>query len=75
MFPLQLVRETWWTGPWTIGGMAIAIVIIAGIVALVTIALRKMGITIPDWVIQAFWVVVVVIVIVCLIKLLMMMFV
>ena len=44
--------------------LAVAIVAIAGIAALVRIALRRMEIQIPDWVIQVFWVVVVVVVVI-----------
>lgn len=48
--------------------LALAIVVIAGIVALVAIGLRKLGITIPDWIVQVFWVVVAVVVICAAIK-------
>ena len=47
-----------WTG-WGIGQIAIAIIIVAAIVAIVYVALRKMGVSIPDWVVQIFWIVVV----------------
>lgn len=62
-----------WNGPigtWGIADYAIAIVIIAGIVAVATIGLRRLGITIPDWLVQVFWVLVVVFVIVAAIRLL-----
>ena len=43
----------------SIVGWAIFIVIVAAIAALVMIALRKFGVVVPDFVVQAFWVVVV----------------
>jgi len=53
-----------------IGEIALAVVIIAAIVALVMIALRKFGVSVPDWVKQVFWVVVVAFVVIFCIKLL-----
>ena len=44
---------------WSIGEIAIAIIIIAAVVAIVYVALAKFGIAIPAWVIQVFWIVVV----------------
>lgn len=44
---------------YSISQLLIAVVIVAACVALVTIALRKFGIAIPDWVVQVFWVVIV----------------
>lgn len=44
---------------WTLLGLAHAIIIIAAVVAIVFIALRKFGITIPDWLVSMFWVIVV----------------
>lgn len=55
----------------SIGEIAIAIVIIAGIVALVFIGTRAMGISIPQWFIQAFWVVIICFVIIIAIRLVM----
>lgn len=49
---------------WTVKDIAIAIVIIAAVVALVYIALRKFGVKIPEWVVQVFWVCVVAVVII-----------
>jgi len=40
--------------------LAILIVAIAGVVALVALALNTMGISLPYWVIQAFWILVIV---------------
>lgn len=48
----------------SIGEMAIMVVIIAAVVALVAIALRKFGVAIPDWVVQVFWVLVVAVVVI-----------
>ncbi len=55
---------------WGIGEIAIAIVIIAAIVALVYVALRQFGVSIPSWVVQCFWILVVAFVVVFCIKLL-----
>lgn len=54
---------------WDWAHIAILIVGIAAIVALVTIALRKFGVAIPDWVVQVFWVLVVAFVVIGAIKL------
>lgn len=53
----------------SIGGMLIAVVVIAACIALVYVALRKFGITIPDWAVQVFWIVVVAVVVIFAIKL------
>lgn len=44
---------------WSILAILIAIVVIAAGVAIVYVALRKFGVTIPDWVVQIFWILVV----------------
>lgn len=49
--------------------LAIWIVVIAAVVALVYVALRKFGIQIPEWVVQVFWIVVVAFVVIFAIKL------
>lgn len=49
---------------------AILVVLIAAIVALVTVALRKFGIAIPDFVVQCFWIVVIAFVVIAAIILL-----
>ena len=41
---------------WSIGSLAIAVVVIAAIVALVYVALRQFQVQIPDWVIKIFWI-------------------
>jgi hypothetical protein len=48
--------------------LAICVVMIAAVVALVYIALRKFGVAIPDWVVQVFWVLVVAFVIIAAIR-------
>lgn len=53
---------------WSIGELAIAIVIVAAVVALVFVALRQFGIAIPAWVVQCFWIVVVAFVVIALIR-------
>jgi hypothetical protein len=57
-------------GTWGVADWAIAIVIIAGIAAAVFLALRQLGVAIPAWVIQLFWILVVVFVVVAAIRLL-----
>lgn len=47
---------------WSILAILIAIVVIAAGVAIVYVALRKFGVTIPDWVVQIFWILVVAVV-------------
>ena len=54
--------------PGGLAQIAIFIVVIAAIVALVYIALRKFGVSIPDWVVQVFWILVVAVVIIIAIK-------
>lgn len=55
-------------GGYSLVQIAVAIVIIAAICALVTIAMRQFGVAIPPWVIQVFWVVVITVVIILAIK-------
>jgi len=43
-------------GGYSIGQIAIAIVVIAAVIALVYIALRQFGVAIPAWVVQVFWI-------------------
>jgi hypothetical protein len=57
-------------GTWGVADYAIAIVIIAGIIAALFIGLRQLGIAIPGWLVQVFWVLVVVFVIVAAIRIL-----
>ena len=56
---------------WGIGEIAIAIVVIAAVVALVYVALRQFGVSIPPWVVQIFWIVVVAFVVIFAIRLVM----
>ncbi len=58
----------------SIGQLAIAIVLIAAIVALVFVALRKFGVAIPDWVVQVFWILVCTVVVILAIKFVMTLF-
>lgn len=57
--------------PGGIAGMAIWVIIVAAVVAIALIACRAMGVPIPGWVVQVFWVVIIAIVCVFAIKLLM----
>jgi hypothetical protein len=45
-----------------IGQLVIYAIIVAGIVAVLYVVLQKLGVAIPGWVIQLFWIVVVVVV-------------
>jgi hypothetical protein len=56
---------------WSIGEIAIAIVIIAAVVALVYVALNQFGVAIPPWVVRVFWIVVVCFVVIFAIRLVM----
>jgi hypothetical protein len=65
----QHVRAWGNVGTWGITEFAIAIVVIAAIVALVYVAMRQFGITIPGWIVNVFWIIVVAIVIIFAIRL------
>lgn len=54
--------------PWTLGEIAIAVVIALALVAIVYIATKAMGVTIPQWLIQIVLVCVVAVVAVLAIK-------
>lgn len=56
---------------YSLASIAIMIVIIAAVVALVYIALRQFGISIPPWVVQVFWVLVVAFVVIMAIRIVM----
>lgn len=58
------------TIPGGIAGLAIWIIVIAAIVAIVFVACKAMGVAIPGWVIQVFWIVVIAIVCIAAIQLL-----
>ena len=57
--------------PMSIGALAIWVIAIAAIVAVVFIATRAMGVTIPAWVIQVMWVIIIAVVCIFAVKLLM----
>jgi hypothetical protein len=63
MFAVEVV-----VGSWSLVQIAIAIVIIAAVVALVYVALRQFGVTIPAWFQTVLWIVVVAIVVIIAIK-------
>jgi hypothetical protein len=56
--------------PGGIAGLAIAVIIIAAVVAIVFVACKQMGVAIPGWVVQVFWILVVAIVCIAAIRLL-----
>lgn len=55
-------------GAWGFGEIAIAIVIFAAVVALVYVALRQFGISIPAWVANVVWIVIVAFVVILAIR-------
>lgn len=57
--------------PGGIAGMAIWVIIVAAVVAVALIACRAMGVPIPPWVVQVFWVLIIAVVCVFAIKFLM----
>jgi hypothetical protein len=54
--------------PQSIAGIAILIIIVAAIVAIVFVACRAMGVSIPGWVVHVFWIVVIAVVCILAIK-------
>lgn len=54
---------------WSVIDLLIFVVILAAVIALVYIALRQFGVSIPGWVLQCFWVVVVCFVVIFCIRL------
>ena len=54
---------------YTFVDVLIAVVVIAALVALVYVALRQFGVTIPGWVVQVFWIVAVAFVVIFAIRL------
>lgn len=53
---------------WSVGDLAIAVVIVAAVIALTAIALRQFNVQIPSWVLQVVWVVLVACVVIVAIK-------
>lgn len=53
---------------WSIEQIAIAIVIILAIVALVVVFTRVAGVSIPDWMVKVFWIVIAAIVVIAAIR-------
>jgi hypothetical protein len=49
-------------------GLAIWIIIVAAVAAIVFVALKTMGVAIPGWVVQVFWILVVAVVCILAIK-------
>jgi hypothetical protein len=54
--------------PGGIAGLAIWIILVAAIAAIVFIACKAMGVAIPPWVVQVFWVLVIAVVCIVAIK-------
>jgi len=61
-------------GGWSIGSIALAVIVIAGICAVAGIVLNRLGYKVPEWVQAIFWVVVVVVIGAVAIKFLMTLF-
>lgn len=55
--------------PASIGELLIWVVVIAACIALTYVALKKLNVQIPDWIIQVFWIVVVALVVIFAIRL------
>lgn len=51
-------------------GLAITVILVAAVVAIVFVACRAMGVAIPGWVVQVFWILVIAVVCIFAIKLL-----
>ena len=64
----QVVHQGWAAG-WSLGGLAILIVILAALAAVVLVAVRGMGITLPPWLTQIAAIVVIAVVAILAIKL------
>jgi len=62
MIPLAFI------GGYSIAQILIAVVVIAACVALVYVALRQFGISIPGWVVQVMWICVVALVVIVAIR-------
>lgn len=56
---------------YSIGQIAIAVIVVAAIVAVVYVGLGKMGVAIPPWVVSIFWILVVAFICIAAIRLLM----
>lgn len=70
---MSLTLFALWAGPigtWGFADYAVALVILAGIVAAVAIGVKALGLQVPTWVVQLFWVVVIVFCVVAVIRLL-----
>ena len=52
----QIIRPN--VSTWGFGDFLIAIIVVAGCIAITYIALRVFGVEIPQWVAQIFWVVI-----------------
>lgn len=65
-----LAQGRFWVG-WGFAEFIIAIIVLAAIIAVMYVALRQFGITIPGWVIQIFWILVVCVVAILAIRFLM----
>jgi hypothetical protein len=58
-----------WPAQWSLGHVAVLIVVIAAVVALVIVAFRQFGVSIPQWVQQVFWILAVAFVVIAAIRL------
>jgi hypothetical protein len=53
---------------WSLGELAIMVVVLAAVCALVFVALRQFGIAVPGWVVQVGWILVVALVVILAIR-------
>lgn len=57
-------------GPWSIGSILIAVIVLAAAIAVVYVALQAFGVTPPPWAVKIFWIVLVAFVAVVALKIL-----
>jgi hypothetical protein len=57
-----------WVG-WSLTSVLVAVVVVAAAVVITVIGLKAMGVDVPQWAVQIFWVVVIVVVVILAIKL------
>ena len=55
----MMLAQVYYTSGWSMAHNIRALIVLAAIVAIALIAIKAMGVTIPGWVMQIFWVVVI----------------
>lgn len=51
-----LFAQSFWSRPWSFVDFLIAIVVVAACIGIVFVVLRVFGVSIPQWVVQIFWI-------------------